>query len=162
MQLPILEKLKGGEKFDFETLADNVNQTEEYWNWWWTEKSGGGTEMRRPEVISDDDPILIKSIDNPTADFRNYTQFYDRFIIRLIQTGYLPSSSCTRTAFREQVHQVMRGCSVKLTGQPHLIFTGGGYGSGKTVKLQMLADSGMLQVEMRHLVGVDNFKHFIP
>jgi hypothetical protein len=43
MNLPILQKLKDGEKLDFATLADNVEQTEEYWEWWW-DKSPGGCE----------------------------------------------------------------------------------------------------------------------
>ena len=58
MNLPILAKLKDGEKFDFQTLANNVEQTEEYWEWWWAEKAKSD-EISRPEIISEDDPILL-------------------------------------------------------------------------------------------------------
>jgi hypothetical protein len=61
MDLPILEKLKDGVKFDFATLADNVEKADLFWDWWWKEKWEKGT-LDRPETIEDQDEshLLIR------------------------------------------------------------------------------------------------------
>lgn len=163
MNLPLLLKLKDGEKFDFGTISDNIEQADEYWDWWWSEKAGDRSEIRRPEIISDDDPILLDTSKKASVDFTVCSEFFDRHLLRAIQTGWLPSSSTfSRPAFHEQLLRLLKGCSIKLPNRPELVFSGGGYGSGKTTNIQRLAEAFKLPVEIQHSVGVDSFKPFVP
>jgi hypothetical protein len=56
------------------------------------------------------------------------------------------------------------GCnSIKLPDRPpRLIFTGGGYGSGKTTIVNKLALDGTIGLNAKHMVGVDYFKLYMP
>jgi hypothetical protein len=163
MRLPILERLKDGEKFDFETLAENVEQTYDFWEWWWEEKAQDGV-LSRPEVISDDDPILIQTSAKPFTEFGHYKEFYDRGLLRAVQANILPQSGVmSRAQCGEALKQLLgAGCSAILQTRPQLVFAGGGYGSGKTSTLNYLAEVGCLPVEMRHMIGVDMFKPLLP
>ena len=77
MELPILGRLKDGEKFDFDTLADNVEQTYEFWQWWWEEKSQDGI-ISRPEIILDNDVILTPTDEKCSADLIYRQEFFDK------------------------------------------------------------------------------------
>ncbi len=162
MHLPILEKLKEGEKFDFETLADNIEQTYEFWDWWWTNKYVEGV-ISRPEMISDNDEILISTDGKPFADLLSHQDFFDETLFRLIKKGILPGRDLiNRPAFQKLITQFVTGNSVLLPGRPQVIFAGGGYGSGKTTVLNELTEYGKLPVGQAHHVGVDVFKPLVP
>ncbi len=162
MELPILQKLKDGEKFDFATLADNVEQTEDYWNWWWTEKAQTD-QICRPEIIHPDDPILKDTARKFSVDLNYHREFFDKHLDRLLNKGILPlRDGLTRDVIRNVALNIMYNSSVKLTSRPQIIFAGGGYGSGKTTALNYLALNDALPVKMSHLVGVDVFKPLIP
>jgi len=162
MEIPILERLKAGEKFDFPTLAENVDQTQRFWDWWWQTKVRGEV-IERPEIIADNDPILDLTISKPLVEFNRYPEFFHHFLQRAIKAGCLPASGkLPRAQFGEALKQHMMGSSVYLGTRPQLVFAGGGYGSGKTTILNFLAHEERLPVEMRHMVGVDVFKPLVP
>src|SRR5258708_32768184 len=132
MQLPILERLKDGEKFDFDTLAENVEQTDLFWEWWWDEKYKEGT-ISRPDIILESDAILIPTDEKLTVDLAYRQEFFDKTLFRLVKKGILP---CEEAVRRERYHQlitqIVNNSSIALSGRPQIVFAGGGYGSGKT------------------------------
>ncbi len=163
MELPILHKLKDGEKFDFATLAKNVEQADDFLAWWWEEKAQAG-KISWPEVIVDDDPILVPTVEKATVDLKSHLEFFDRPLLRLIKLGILPAvQNVPRDAFRAFAIRFMaENNSLKRPGRPQIVFTGGGHGSGKTTVINFLAKEGMLPVELAHLAGVDVFMPLIP
>lgn len=162
MELPILEKLKDGVKFDFATLAENVEQTEHFWEWWWKEKAKPDC-ISRPEIIEDGDPILTATLEQCAADLVSHSEFFDKTLSNLINNGLLPArGSIPRDAFRRLISQIVTNSSVILSGRPQIVFAGGGYGSGKTTVLNSLALSEKLPMGLAHHVGVDVFKSLIP
>ena len=162
MKLPILEKLKEGERFDFGTLADNVEQTDEFLGWWWSEKYKEGV-ISRPEIIADNDPLLTPTAQKPTADLSCCPEFFDRMLLNATRDGRLPPRSrLSRPHYRELLLSIVAASSIRLSSRPQIVFTGGGYGSGKTTILNFLAQSEVIPVQLAHLVGVDVFKPLIP
>jgi predicted ABC-type ATPase len=162
VKLPILDRLKDGVKFDFSILAENAEQTDEFLTWWWAEKAKRG-EISRPEVIDDADPILTETINKPSVDLACYPDFFDRTLSDAIKQGRLPSrDGCPRELFRDLLLRIVANSSARLEGRPQIVFAGGGYGSGKTTVLNMLAKSEKLPVGLPHLVGVDVFKPLVP
>lgn len=159
MILPILPKLKEGEKWDFPTLAENQAQTEEFWAWWWTEKAQAGV-ISRPEVIEDGDAILTETVNKATVDVGCCPEFFDRTLANAIIQGLLPArDGLPREHYRNLLLRMVAGGSPRTTGRAQIVFAGGGYGSGKTTVLNSLTQAGQLP---RHHVGVDVFKPLIP
>ena len=162
MNLPILEKLKDGVRFDFCTLAENIDQTELYWRWWWEEKAKK-SDFAQPEIIEEIDPVLVETLYKPTVDLATNREFFDRTLFRMTEVGLMPAqNNLTREMFRNVVKKVCANASVKLQGRPQIVFSGGGYGSGKTIILNQLADRGVLPVGQAKLVSADIFKQLIP
>ncbi|MGD1088176.1 MAG: zeta toxin family protein [Verrucomicrobiota bacterium] len=162
MELPILGKLKDGVKFEFCTLADNVEQTDEFWNWWWNEKAKP-EELCRPETIADDDPILAETINKFAANLCSHRQFFDKHLFQMTEKGVFPIiDGLTRDSFRKVAMNIAANASVKLPGRPQIVFAGGGYGSGKTFLLNHLSTQNFLPLGIANLVGVDVFKPLIP
>jgi hypothetical protein len=161
MNLPILGKLKDGVKFDFDTLADNFDAVEAFWEWWWENRDLNIID--RPEIIADDDPILEATQGKKTADLLSYSDFFSDFLINAIASSKLTAGQCLlRGPFRDQVARIVGSNSVELPDGPQLIFAGGGYGSGKTTMLGHLAQCGKLPLKMCHMVGVDYCKLYMP
>lgn len=161
MNLPILGKLKDGEKFDFATLVDNIEQTEDYFKWWWNEKASFNT-ICRPEVIADDDPILAETIRKDKADLVSNRELFDKFLIERTEQRVLPlTNALKRSYFRDQLIKLMIPASKAADGR-RIVFAGGGYGSGKTTILSYMAQKSCLPVANRHIAGVDIFKTLIP
>ena len=159
MNLPILEKLKDGVKFDFATLSDNFEQTDEYWDWWWENKAENG-KITRPLTIEDDDDILIPTISKPFVDTACYRNFLDSPLLTLLNEGVFPTSPALgRDSFR---HLAMKAVAVGscVLSEQNLIFAGGGYGSGKSTILGGLAEKK--EIPCAGLVGADMFKQLVP
>lgn len=165
MELPILGKLKDGEKFDFATLANNVEQTDEFWEWWWEHKYEPG-KFSRPEIIADDESVLSPTIDKCTVDLVSHSDFFDMTLYRLTKHGVLPArKDVARDAFRAFAQRIVAdNNTAQLSQRPQIVFAGGGYGSGKTTTLNFLAMSEALPagLGLAHHVGVDVFKPLIP
>ncbi len=162
MNLPILSKLKDGEKFDFATLVDNIDQTYEFWDWWWDTKYEPG-KISRPEIISPEDPILTETRYKPTVDLCSYSHLFDSQLFNLIEAGLIPGqTSITRDSFRKTIKGIASNPAIKLPGKPQLVFTGGGYGSGKTTAVNYLAKNEKLPLEKKNMVGADIFKQLDP
>ena len=162
MELPILEKLKEQVKFDFETLASNVEQADEFWNWWWEEKFEQG-KIGRPEIIVDDDSILTPTCHKSTVNLVSYSEFFDNPLAQLLQRGVLPAGpSIARDNYRDLIVEFVANSKEILQDRPQIVFAGGGYGSGKTTILNYLASSKKLPVGMASQTGVDVFKQLIP
>jgi predicted ABC-type ATPase len=162
MNLPILGRLKDGVKFDFCTLADNVEQTDEFFEWWWEEKAKDG-EISRPEVIADEDPILQETAYKSIADLCGFREHFDKTLFKLTETGAIPvMNALTRDTFRSMIMRIVAHASTKLPGRPQIVFSGGGYGSGKTTVLNVLSEKQVLPVPMSNLIGADVFKQLIP
>jgi predicted ABC-type ATPase len=162
MILPILERLQNGEKFDFQTLADNVEQTDQYWNWWWEEKAKG-IDLSQPEIIEDDDPILTETSNKETVDLSTNRDFFDRQLLGNPNICSIhPSNAGSRYDFRNLILRIAANGSVKLEGRRTIIFSGGGYGSGKTTIINQLAETRQLAVGPSDLVSSDIFRQLIP
>jgi len=162
MKLPILSKLIEGQRFDFATLADNIEQTEEFWEWWWANKADAN-RICRPEIIEDDDAILVPTVGKPTAHFSAYSEFFDRPLNGAIQENWLPArDGWPRDAFRDLLLRRVAIGTALPCDEPQIVFAGGGYGSGKTSILNYLSEHGVVPLKMGHLVGVDIFKPLIP
>lgn len=162
MILPILSKLKEGEKWDFATLADNPDDVEEFWEWWWEERYKEGV-ISRPETLSDDDPMLSPTSGKATADLTSYRDYFGDFLFEATEPGNLPAKDgIPRADFRQMLTQAVFARSTILPGRPQIVFAGGGYGSGKTTVLTRLAQANALELEAKHMVGVDYFKLYMP
>ena len=162
MELPILQRLKDGEHFDFVTLADNIDQTEEFWQWWWSERPEDG-RISRPEIIDSADPILEETIGKPTVNLSAYSEFFDTQFMAQIEQHSLPLKLLPREHYRQILIRILfRSHSILLRDQPQVVFAGGGYGSGKTTTLNRLGKIKAIPVGMGHLVGADIFKQLIP
>jgi predicted ABC-type ATPase len=162
MILPILERLQNGEKFDFPTLADNVEQTDQYWNWWWEEKAKGN-DLSQPEIIENDDPILVETFHKETVDLSTNREFFDSHLLRNPDICSIhPCDDVSRYDFRNVLLRIAANGSVKLEGRRTIIFSGGGYGSGKTTIINHLAEAKCLAVRTSDLVSSDIFRQLIP
>jgi predicted ABC-type ATPase len=162
MILPILNRLKDGEKFDFETLADNSDQTDEFWEWWWENNSMD--VISRPETISDHDPILVETVEKMEVDLATYSEFFLDALAKQVEAGKIQPRTMPRMEYgRQIIEKFFNGRSVDREDEkPLIIFAGGGYGSGKTTILNQLANQKCLSLPCGCLVGVDMFKLFIP
>jgi predicted ABC-type ATPase len=159
MDLPILERMKEGVKFDFETLSDNVEKADIYWDWWWKEKAKFES-IGRPETIEDCDDILTETFSKPFVDTICHREAIDDPLLRLLNEGVIPTSqSLDREIFRDLAMKIVAVGSVSLP-EPTIVFAGGGYGSGKTTVLGFLAENG--GIPCKGTIGADMFKQLIP
>jgi predicted ABC-type ATPase len=160
MNLPILHRLKDGEKFDFQTLADSIEDVEQYWHCWWENADLG--KISRPETIVDDDPILEETSLKTTVDSLSYDEFFNKFLHDALKAEDLPEGELIgREKFRTDLLKLICERSIKEQ-EPQIVFAGGGYGSGKTTILNRLGAIGELTLTARQAIGVDYFKLYIP
>jgi predicted ABC-type ATPase len=161
MHLPILSKLKEGVTFPFSTLADpdNFGEIKSYWDWWWEEKYQPGT-ISRPEIIDVDDEILEETNLKSFADTFCHRNLISDPLLKCLNANLIPTSDCLdRELFRSLA---MKAVAVRAipTPEPWVVFTGGGYGSGKSTIIGKLSEAGVLPC--RGMVGADMFKQLIP
>jgi hypothetical protein len=90
MQLPITTKLLEGVKFDFPTLANNYECTEQFRSDWW--ERAPKDVISRPETIEDNDPILTETFGKATVDLRAYRERFNGFLTGAIEQGRLPAA----------------------------------------------------------------------
>jgi len=164
MELPILSKLKDGEKFDFQTLADSIEQTEQFWEWWWEERANP-KKFSRPELIEDDDPVLEETSRKLRVNLCHYSELFDKFLNGALKDESLPAhDGFDRDGFRNLLVRRI-SCGVRSSeDRPQIVFSGGGYGSGKTSVMNFLSvgERPFLPVSMSSTIGVDIFKPLIP
>lgn len=160
MKLPILNKLRDGERFDLEVLLSNVEQIDEFWNLWWENRSFA--QIDRPETIADGDPVLELTSNKDRVDLNSWPEFHHHFLNREIQRGAINRHTTKRSEFREQVITRLAKCSTTSGGEKIVVFAGGGYGSGKTTCLKLMASRGCLPLTDGAMTGVDYVKLHIP
>jgi hypothetical protein len=161
MILPILPKLKDGEKFDFDTLADNDEETERFWEWWW---EGRRQDLiSRPEIIHDEDPILIETVEKQSVDLISRSPFFNEWLTSTLQQRLLTAGyHVPRETFRTELCKLICNHRSASLEEPVIVFAGGGYGSGKTTVLNFMCERNALPLKGIHIVGVDIFKLLVP
>lgn len=159
MELPIFEKLIAGVRFDLQTLLDSYEHTQRFWNHWW--EQANVDQISRPETIEDSSEILLPTSEKQTVDLATNDEFFDEFLYQSLRTGRLQPGA-DRKGFRDQVIRIIGCNSTELTDRPKVVFSGGGYGSGKTTILNWLARNGKIPLNSGHMVGVDYFKFYVP
>lgn len=161
MNLPIFSKLQEGVKFDYETLADSYEETEQFWAWWW-EQHAEMDAIDRPETIQDGELILRETAPKSYVDTQSFGESFNDYFLQALDAGYLPRGrEISRPHYRTELLK-LASCRSTSLDRPQIVFTGGGYGSGKTTILTDLAQQQSLPVNPRHMVGVDYFKFYIP
>jgi|GEM_PF-2941220 len=162
MELPILEKLKDGEKFDFATLVNNIDQVQTFWEWWWAQKASLD-HISRPETIEQGDPILVETDAKTDIDLYSRADLFGELLSKRINSGQIsPSYIKNRGDFRDQLAKVVFSLAANSSDRPEIVFAGGGYGSGKSTLLNNLSLTHTLPVDFSQHIGVDVFKDLIP
>ena len=151
MNLPILEKLRQGEKFDFDTLCDSFEDIETYLEEWWDGRDM--SKISRPETIEGNDSILESTKDKTSVDLCRNCEFFNEQLTSAINNGKFAScAKGDRNQFRFRLTRLIAANSIELES-PQIIFAGGGYGSGKTTKLAYEASIGTVANEYREYGG---------
>lgn len=157
---PILEALKGGEKFSYSMLSSHFEDCLEYWEHWWAHASVD--RLTRPEIIADDDPILGETITHRTVDTISDHEFFDSFLDKALRDRLLPRGfKIPRAEYHEALIEHLSGRGL-LQPEKVIVFVGGGYGAGKTTILSMSGCTPFLPLPQKSIVGVDAFKLFLP
>lgn len=159
---PILQRLINGDRFPYALLRAEREAVEGYRNWWWDQADRHSLE--RPMTLVDSDPILIPTCDKKTVDtFTDDFMFSDP-LRNLLERNILPrGESVNRSDYRQSLADHLTQFGLK-SEKPALIFTGGGYGAGKTSGLQFLVKTGKcpVNIPVSALQGVDYCKQLLP
>ncbi len=159
---PILQRLIKGDRFPYALLRAERDAVEGYRKWWWMQADTASLD--RPKTLVDEDPILI-----PTCEKKSVDTFSDDFMFsdplrNLLERNILPrGESVNRASYHQALADHLTQFGV--TGEkPALIFTGGGYGAGKTSGLQFLVRAGKcpVNIPVSALQGVDYCKQLLP
>jgi len=107
--------------------VENFDQTEAFWEWWWDTKFEDG-KISRPEIISDDDPILTETVGKDLVDLALYPEFWNEYLTEKVTFHKLVRwESLSRKVYRSFISRIVGANSIKLEGRPQLVFCGGGY-----------------------------------
>lgn len=159
---PILQRLIKGDRFSYSLLRAERDAVEGYWEWWW--KQADTSSLERPMTLVDSDPILTPTIEKKTVDTFTDSFMFSDPLRNLLKSNILPSGeSVDRGVFHQALADHLTQFGIKGE-KPALIFTGGGYGAGKTSGLQHLVKIGKSPVDipMSALQGVDYCKQALP
>lgn len=160
----IAKTLIEGGQFPFRLLRCEIDATREYWDEWWRlydEKAG----IVRPEPVSNNDPILTKTIQLSTADTVTHRVLFSECLETWISSGDLKSStSYDRSEFQEAIATLISERGTASEGSPVVFFMGGGYGSGKSSSISTMLAWGLPSAlkGLRSVFGVDGCKLAIP
>lgn len=158
----LLEQLKDGKKFPLCTLAYEDVTTSEFWKWWWDHKASFDT-LVRPEIIDDQDPILIHTKNHTTYDEETYSALLTPYFA--VWEMYRQYRCNFRRGARPNLHDAIVNALLIHTQQSdekQIVFAAGGYAAGKTSTLQLLAKERHISMSIPALLGVDRCKHLIP
>jgi predicted ABC-type ATPase len=159
---PIFERLTKGDLFSYSLLRTEREAVVQYWNWWW--EQADRTKLDRPKTLVDDDHILTVTASKPSVDSITDDFFFSDPLRHALSVGELPRGhQVDRPGYRQAiVDMLMLRCAPAHS--PTLVFTGGGYGAGKTNTLHWLANDGKAPggITLSALQGVDYCKQLLP
>lgn len=159
---PIFERLTKGDLFPFSLLRTEREAVVQYWNWWW--EQADRTKLERPKTLVDSDPILTPTGDKTTVDTVTDDFFFSDPFRHALKVGELPRGhQVNRADFRQAIADMLTP-RCEPSENPTLVFTGGGYGAGKTNTLHWLAGEGKVPggITPKALQGVDYCKQLLP
>jgi Zeta toxin len=156
---PIFEALKKGEKFPVSLLLNERDSVRLYWDWWWQQADMG--KLTRPYSVLDDDPWLLPTVGKATIDTETHREYLSDFAIFLQDNGILRRGcSVPRPLYRTDLIGHLAKKATK-SESPTIVFTGGGYGAGKTTATDVIVRSRKLPIDMGSIMGVDYFKLYL-
>ncbi len=159
---PIFEQLKRGSLFSYSHLKTEREAVCQFWEWWWSQTDTA--QLKRPETLVANDPILTQTATKPTVDTISDDYFFSQPLLNALTSQELPHGhQVNRPAYRQAIADMLTPrCPV--SSEPLLVFTGGGYGAGKTTTLHWLAKQGKAPggIEADALQGVDYCKQLLP
>jgi predicted ABC-type ATPase len=115
-------------------------------------------------TLVDEDPILTPTLDKKTVDTFTDDFMFSNPLRHLLDSRVLPQGEdVNRGEYRQALADHLTQSGIKGE-KPALVFTGGGYGAGKTSGLQWLVAAGKSPVNMpvSALQGVDYCKQLLP
>lgn len=160
MKKSFFERLKSGEKFPVSVLAGERDSVKLFWDWWWFKRPLN--ILDRPQTVEDGDPWLQPTNEKGFADTESYREYLTEFALYLQRTGGLRRGmKVPRDEYRQDLmnHMVIKSCT---RVPPCIVFSGGGYGAGKTTIVDFLIRSEQLPIPQGAMMGVDFFKNYMP
>lgn len=159
---PIFERLTRGDLFPYSLLRTEREAVVQYWNWWW--ENADRSKLDRPKTLVDNDPILTATASKPSVDTITDDFFFSDPFRHALNVGDLPRRhQVNRSEYRQAIADMLTPRCVP-SDSPTLVFTGGGYGAGKTNTLHWLAGEGKAPggITVSALQGVDYCKQLLP
>ena len=159
---PIFERLTKGDSFSYSLLRTEREAVVRYWDWWWSQADR--TKLDRPKTLVDHDAILTATASKPMVDTITDDFFFSDPFRHALKVGELPRGhQVDRPQYRQSIADMLTPrCAPSES--PTLVFTGGGYGAGKTNTLHWLAGEGKAPggITVAALQGVDYCKQLLP
>lgn len=159
---PIFKRLTSGDLFSYSLLRTEREAVVQYWNWWW--ENADRTKLDRPKTLVDNDPILKATDSKPSVDTITDDFFFSDPFRHALNVGELPRGhQVNRPEYRQAIADMLTPRCAP-SDSPTLVFTGGGYGAGKTNTLHWLAGEGKAPggITVSALQGVDYCKQLLP
>jgi len=160
---PIYHGLISGDRYTYQMLRAEREELELYWKWWWENKADAAT-LTRPYTLEDSESILQPTIQKSTVDTLHDDFMFSKPLRNLLEKNILSrGSSVKRNDYRQQIVDYLLESGLDAS-KPVVVFTGGGYGAGKTSCLQWLASNGRAPggLPVSALQGVDYCKQLLP
>lgn len=161
-QSPIFERLINGDLFSYSLLRTEREAVVQYWKWWW--QQADRNKLDRPRTLVDTDPILAVTASKSTVDTITDDFFFSDPFRYALSVGELPRGhQVKRVEYRQAIADMLTPRCAP-SDSPTLVFTGGGYGAGKTNTLHWLAREGKAPdgITASALQGVDYCKQLLP
>jgi predicted ABC-type ATPase len=160
---PILKGLIAGNQFPYRLLRAERDAVEGFWKWWW-DNCANMSSLQRPETLENNDSILISTSSKKVVDLVTDDFMFSNPLLHLLDNGIFPrQEELDRGSFHQLLVNHLTQNGIK-EGTPTVIFTGGGYGAGKTSALQWLTRSNdkIHPIPPKALQGVDYCKQLLP
>jgi predicted ABC-type ATPase len=158
-----LEELQKGGRFPLSELVNNFAATKLFWRWWWDNCVDYKT-LTRPEIIADGDPILIPTIEKFRVEEQPGSplleEHFDDWALGKFERKTKHEGPRADLQF-DILRYLMR--HVSYLPEKKIIFSGGGYGAGKTQTMLTYIKCGSCQgLKNEAAIGVDRCKQLIP